>query len=93
MCYYDQIIIYTPNKDQDQLVSLKINFAPVSQLVGYPVLLLCENEDILNTDEYGSDDCVKLVVFDELMNADKKHKQRLQAILLMVDITRFVRST
>ena len=34
LCYYDQIIIYTPNKDQDMLVSLKNKFAQVSQLVG-----------------------------------------------------------
>ena len=27
LCYYDQIIIYTPNKDQDKLVSLKNKFA------------------------------------------------------------------
>ena len=39
LCCYDQIIIYTLNKDQDKLVSLKNNFARVSQLVGYPVLL------------------------------------------------------
>ena len=70
-CYYDQIIIYTPNKDQDKLISLKNYFVPVSQLVGHQVLLLCGQEDILNTDEYESDDCVKLVVFDDLMNADK----------------------
>ena len=50
LCYYDQIIIYTPNKDQDQLVSLQNNFARVSQRVGYPALLLCGQEDILNTD-------------------------------------------
>ena len=93
LCYYDQNIIYTSNKDQDKLVSLKNKFARVSQLAGYPVLLLCGQEDILNTDECEFDDCVKLVVFDDLMNADKKYKQRLQTILLMVDIIRFVRST
>ena len=37
--YYDQIIIYTPNKDQDKLVTLKNKFAQVSQIVGYRVLL------------------------------------------------------
>ena len=26
LCYYDQIIIYTPNKDQDKLVLLQNNF-------------------------------------------------------------------
>ena len=92
LCYYDQIIIYTPNNDQDKSVSLQNNFTKVSHIGGYP-LSLCEQEDILDTDEYESDDCVKLVVFDDLMNADKKYKQRLQAILLMVDITRFVQST
>ena len=46
LCYYDQIIIYTPNKDQDKLVSLKNRFAQVSQLVGHQVLLLCGPEDI-----------------------------------------------
>ena len=77
LCYYDQIIIYTPNKDQDKLVSLKNKFALVSQLVGHQVLLLCGQDDILNTDEYGSDDCVKLVVFDDLMNADKKVQAKI----------------
>ena len=62
-------------------------------MVGYSVLLLYGQEDISNTDEYESDDFLKLVVFDDLMNADKKCKQRLQTILLMVDITRFVQST
>ena len=76
LCYYDQIIIYTPNKDQDKLVSLKNKFAQVSQLVGHQVLLLYGQEDILNTDEYESDDCVKLVVFDDLMNADKKNTSK-----------------
>ena len=28
LCYYDQIIIYTHNKDQDKLVSLKNIFFP-----------------------------------------------------------------
>ena len=65
LCYYDQIIIYTHNEDQDKLVSLRNKFAQVSQLVGHQVLLLCRQEDILNTDEYESDDCVKLVVFDD----------------------------
>ena len=70
LCYYDQIIICTSNKDQNKFVSLKNKFALVSQLVGNQVWLLCGQEDILNTDEYESDDCVKLVVFDDLMNAD-----------------------
>ena len=92
--YYDQTIIYTSTKDQDKLLSLKNNFAQVSQLVGHQVLLLYGQEDILNTDECEADDCVKLVVFDYLMNFDKiAYKQRLQTILLMVDITRFIRST
>ena len=77
LCYYDQIIIYTRNKDQDKLVSLKNKFAEVSHLVGHQVLLLCGQEDILNTDEYESDDCVKLVVFDDLMNADKKIQAKI----------------
>ena len=77
LCYHDQIIIYTPNKDQDKLVSLKNKFAQVFQLVGHQVLLLCGQEDILNTDEYESDDCVKLVVFDDLMNADKKIQAKI----------------
>ena len=77
LCYYDQIIIFTPNKDQDKLVSLQNSFARVSQLVGYPALLLCGQEDILNTDEYESVDCVKLVVFDDLMNADKKIQAKI----------------
>ena len=76
LCYYDQIIIYTPNKDQDKLVSLKNKFA-FYQLVGHQVLLLCGQEDILNTDEYESDDCVKLVVFDDLINADKKIQAKI----------------
>ena len=59
------------------MVSLRNNFARVSQLVGYPVLLSCGQEDILNTDEYGSDDCVKLVVFDDLMNADKNIQAKI----------------
>ena len=77
LCYYDQIIIYTPKKDQDKLISLKNKLAFVSQLVGHQVLLLCGQEDILNTDEYESDDCVKLVVFDDLMNADKKIQAKI----------------
>ena len=77
LCYYDQLIIYTPNKDKDELVSLKNKFAQVSQLVGHQVWLLCGQEDILNTDEYGSDYCVKLVVFDDLMNADKKIEAKI----------------
>ena len=77
LCYYDQIIIYTPNKDQDKLFSLINMFAFVSQLVGHQVLLLCGQEYILNTDEYESDDCVKLVLFDDLMNADKKIQAKI----------------
>ena len=42
-------------------MSLQNIFTKVSQIVGYPVLLLCGHEGILNTDEYESDDCVKLV--------------------------------
>ena len=72
LCYYGQIIICTHNKDQDKLVSLKNDSTRVSQQVRYPVLLLCGQEDLSNTDEYESDDCVKLVLFDDLMNADKK---------------------
>ena len=83
--------IHTPNKDQDKLVSLKNNFARASQLVGYPVLLLCGQEDILNTDEYESDDCVKLVVFDDLMNADKKIQAKIANHF--TDVTRSVQST
>ena len=59
------------------MVSLKVKFAQVSQHVGYPVLLLCGQEYILNKDEYESDDCVKLVVFDYLMNADKKIQAKI----------------
>ena len=59
------------------MVSLQNNFARVSQLVSYPVLLLCGQEDILNTDEYESDDCIKFVVFDDLMNADKKIQAKI----------------
>ena len=77
LCYYDQIIIYSPIKDQEKLVSLKIRFDQVSQLVGHQVLLLCGQEDILNTDEYESDDCAKLVVSDDLMNADKKTQAKI----------------
>ena len=64
-CYYDQIITYERNKYQDTLISLQNNFTKVLQIVGYPVLLLCGQEDILNKDEYESDDCVKLVAFDD----------------------------
>ena len=77
LCYYDQIIIYTPNEDQDKLLSLKNKFAQVSQLVGNQVLLLCRQEDVLNTDEYESDNCVKPVVLDDLMNADKKRQAKI----------------
>ena len=77
LCYYDQIIIYTPNKDQDKLVSLKNKFAQVSQLVGHQLFLICGQKDIVNTDEDESDDCVKLVVFDDLMNADKKIEAKI----------------
>ena len=75
--YYDQTIIYTSTKDQDKLLSLKNNFAQVSQLVGHQVLLLYGQEDILNTDECEADDCVKLVVFDYLMNFDKKIQAKI----------------
>ena len=51
------------------MVSLKNKFAQVSQLVG--------QEDLLNTDEYESDDCLKLVVFDGLMSADKKIQAKI----------------
>ena len=61
--------------------------------MGHQVLLLFGQEDILNTDEYESDDCVKLVAFGDLINADKECKQKLQTILLMVDIIKFVQST
>ena len=40
-------------------------------------MILCGQEDILNTDEYESDDCVKLVVFDDLMNADKRIQSQI----------------
>ena len=40
-------------------------------------MLLCGQEDILNTDEYESDDCVKLVVLDDLMDDDKKIQAKI----------------
>ena len=76
-CGKTNTVMYTPNKDQDKLVSLENKFAQVSQLVGHQVLLFCGQEDRLNTDEYESDDCVKLVVFDGPMNADKKIQAKI----------------
>ena len=40
-------------------------------------MLLCGQEDTLNTDVYESDDCVKIVVLDDLMNADKNIQAKI----------------
>ena len=71
------MIIYTPNEDQDKLISLENDLTKVAQIVGCPVLLLCRQKDILNIDEYESDDCAKHVVFDDLMNADKNIQAKI----------------
>lgn len=77
MCYYDQIIIYTPNAHQDKMCRLIKQFALVSEALGYPALIIETAENIVNTDAYCSDDCVKLVVFDDLVNCDKKTQAKI----------------
>ena len=76
LVFYDKIYLYTPNAHQDMIVDLKKMMDRISQKVGYDVLEIKEEGDIMNTGEY-PEGCRKIVIFDDLINAPQNIKSKI----------------
>ena len=71
LVYYDEIYLYTRNPHQDKYVDLKKVMDRISQDVGYDVLNIKDENNIMDKDEY-PDGNRKVVIFDDLINASQK---------------------
>ena len=68
LVYYDKIYLYTPNPHQDKIRDLKRVMDSISQKVGYDVLEIKDEGEIMDTGEYPEGNR-KVVIFDDLVNA------------------------
>ena len=68
LVYYDKIYMYTPNPHQDKIQDLKRWMDEISQKVGYDVLEIKGQDEIMDTTSYPQHNR-KIVIFDDLVNA------------------------
>ena len=77
LVYYDEIYLYTRSPQQAKIQDLEKHMKMVSQKVGYDVLKILGEEDIMDTTDYNSDDFRKVVVFDDLINAPQTVQNKI----------------
>ena len=76
LLYYDKIYLYTPNHHHNKIQSLIKLVNDISRCIGYDVLEIGGEADILNTSEYPNDN-IKIVMFDDMMNASDKVQDKI----------------
>ena len=76
LVYYYKIYIFSPNHRQDKLQDFQKLMEKVSEKVGYPILEIGGENDIPNTNEYPINNR-KVVVFDDLVNANDKIQNKI----------------
>ena len=78
MVYFDEIYFYTPNAHQEKIQDLIELMDEISSHkdVGYEVLEIGDQDDIIDTSEYPNDNR-KVVIFDDLVNAPDRVKNRI----------------
>ena len=76
LVFYDKIYIFSPNLHQNKLTELQKLMNEISEKVGYPVLEMGSETSIPNTNEYPLNNR-KVVVFDDLVNADAKIQNKI----------------
>ena len=76
LVHYDKIYMYSRNPHQDKVQDFKKLMERSSQKVGYDLLKLLEEDDIIDTSQYANDNR-KVVVFDDLMNASKAVQNKI----------------
>ena len=76
LVYYDKVYLYTPNPHQDKIKDLKRVMDKISRRVGYNVLEIGGEADILNTADYPEGNR-KVVIFDDLVNAEKSVQAKI----------------
>lgn len=77
LIYFDKIYIYTPNAHQEKIIDLAELMDKISEKVGYPVMEIMDADYIKDTNEYPSDTNRKVVIFDDLMNANDKIQKKI----------------
>ena len=75
LVYYDQIYLYTRSAHQDKIQDLIKLMDEISQKVGYDVLEVKGEDDIIDTREYPKGR--KIVIFDDLINAPEKVQSKI----------------
>ena len=73
---YDKIYIFSPNHHQDKLSGFQKLVDILSEKVGYPILEIGSEADILNKNEYPISNR-KVIVFDDLVNANAKIQNKI----------------
>ena len=76
LVYYDKIYIYSPNHHQEKIQNFQKLAEKGSQKVGYNVLKLLGEDDIMDTTEYANDNR-KVVVFDDLICASQAVQNKI----------------
>ena len=76
LIYYDKIYLYSRNPQQDKTQDLKSLMDEVSSKVGYPVMDIKSEDEIMDTSEYPIDNR-KVVIFDDLVNAPEKVQNKI----------------
>ena len=66
LVYYDQLHLYAKNLEQDKYQNLIKKLSPISEELGYDVLM-CSNDKIIPVDHLESDDIQKIVIFDDFI--------------------------
>jgi len=64
LIYYDQIHLYAKNLDQDKYIDLIDKMDEISKIVGYPVLII-SNDEIIPVDQIKDNDMQRVVIFDD----------------------------
>ena len=76
LVFFDKIYLYTPNHHQDKIQNLKALMDKISKIVGYDVLEIHGQDDILHTLQYSNDNR-KIAVFDDLINAPDRIQSKI----------------
>ena len=77
LIYYDKIYMYTPNAHQEKIKDLSELMNKISEKVGYSIMEIIDADGIKDTNEYPSDTNRKIVIFDDLMNANDKIQKKI----------------
>ena len=76
LMYYDKVYIYTPNTHQEKMKDLQTIMDSISSKVGYDIMEVKSQDDIMDTCEYPSNNR-KIVVFDDLVNAPERIENKI----------------